>query len=59
MTPIKAGACVQLTDESGWWRVIRVQGNVLHVADCATHHETSVSVDAVASIEPHPGGAGS
>lgn len=58
MTPIKAGACVQLTDESGWWRVIRVQGNVLHVADCATHHETSVPVDAVVSIEPHPGGQG-
>lgn len=59
MTPIKAGACVQLTDESGWWRVIRVQGNVLHIADCATHHETSVSVHAVCCIEEHPGGPGS
>ena len=59
MTPIEAGACVQLTDESGWWRVIRVEGNVLHVADVDTHHESCVSVHAVTRIEKHPGGAGS
>lgn len=59
MTPIEAGACVQLTDESGWWRVVRVQGSVLHVECVTSHVVSSVSVDAVVSVEPHPGGAGS
>lgn len=58
MTP-KHGDSVQLADRPGWFHVNRVEGNVLHVADCATHHESCVSVHAVTRVEVHPGGAGS
>lgn len=65
MTSIEAGACVQhgdivqLADENGRWRVDLVQGRVLHIECVTSHVVTSVSVDAVASVEPHPGGGGS
>ena len=57
MTP-KHGDIVTLADENGRWRVDLVQGRVLHIACVTSHVVTSVSVDAVVSIEAHPGGQG-